>query len=274
MRDERGQTSVLIIGFAFVLLLMVGVVVDASAAYLQRQGLDTLADGAALAGADEVRGAGRLRRRADRRTRAARRGRRPGRGARLPARGSARTTTTPGLSFDVAIRDRSVVVRVSAPLDLPVTVDGSPTPGSTPAVPRSSRSVTSGEVSSRRGIFRFEGTASLAIYGSERRRGPGAWAGCPVAQRGRCHAQFCGMPALEIEGSKSGSSGSRRTVALAGPGPRRRRVQVEPPRLRGRSRHRSGRRRRRRGHGTGPSATRSERGPVPTDPRDSALTHR
>jgi Co/Zn/Cd efflux system component len=30
----------------------------------------------------------------------------------------------PGLSFDVAIRDRSVVVRVSAPLDLPVTVDG------------------------------------------------------------------------------------------------------------------------------------------------------
>ena len=30
----------------------------------------------------------------------------------------------PGLSFDVTIRDRSVVVRVSAPLDLPVTVDG------------------------------------------------------------------------------------------------------------------------------------------------------
>jgi hypothetical protein len=30
----------------------------------------------------------------------------------------------PGLSFDVAIRDRSVVVRVSAPLDLPVRVDG------------------------------------------------------------------------------------------------------------------------------------------------------
>ena len=30
----------------------------------------------------------------------------------------------PGLSFDVAIRDRSVIVRVSAPLDLPITVDG------------------------------------------------------------------------------------------------------------------------------------------------------
>ena len=38
--------------------------------------------------------------------------------------GSGRTTSTPGLSFDVAIRDRSVIVRVSAPLDLPVTVDG------------------------------------------------------------------------------------------------------------------------------------------------------
>ena len=30
----------------------------------------------------------------------------------------------PGLSFDVAIRDRSVIVRVSTPLDLPITVDG------------------------------------------------------------------------------------------------------------------------------------------------------
>ena len=30
MRDQRGQTSVLIIGFAFVLLMMVGVVVDSS----------------------------------------------------------------------------------------------------------------------------------------------------------------------------------------------------------------------------------------------------
>ncbi|WP_239456440.1 pilus assembly protein TadG-related protein [Nocardioides solisilvae] len=44
--------SLLIVGFAAVLLLAVAVVVDASAAYLQRQGLDTLADGAALQGAD------------------------------------------------------------------------------------------------------------------------------------------------------------------------------------------------------------------------------
>lgn len=42
----------LIIGLAMVLLMLVAVVTDASAAYLQRQGLDTLADGAALSAAD------------------------------------------------------------------------------------------------------------------------------------------------------------------------------------------------------------------------------
>jgi len=42
----------MIIGFAIVLVLLVGVVTDVSAAYLRRQSLDTLADGAALRGAD------------------------------------------------------------------------------------------------------------------------------------------------------------------------------------------------------------------------------
>ncbi|HEY3528996.1 MAG TPA: pilus assembly protein TadG-related protein [Nocardioides sp.] len=51
-RNERGQTTLLIIGLAVVLLMMAAVVTDASAAYLQRQGLDTLADGAALTAAD------------------------------------------------------------------------------------------------------------------------------------------------------------------------------------------------------------------------------
>lgn len=37
VRDERGQVSVLIIGFAAVLLLAIAVVIDASAAYLQRK---------------------------------------------------------------------------------------------------------------------------------------------------------------------------------------------------------------------------------------------
>ena len=51
-RDERGQMTVMIVGFALVLALAVAVVTDASAAYLRRQGLDTLADGAALTAAD------------------------------------------------------------------------------------------------------------------------------------------------------------------------------------------------------------------------------
>ncbi len=51
-KDEQGSVALLIIGFALLLLVMVAVVVDASAAYLQRQGLTTLADGAALQGAD------------------------------------------------------------------------------------------------------------------------------------------------------------------------------------------------------------------------------
>jgi hypothetical protein len=44
--------TLLIIGLAVVLLMMTAVVTDASAAYLQRQGLDTIADGAALTAAD------------------------------------------------------------------------------------------------------------------------------------------------------------------------------------------------------------------------------
>ncbi len=54
--DERGQTSLLIMGFFLVSLLLTVVVVDASAAYLRRQQLDAVADGAALAAADGVQG--------------------------------------------------------------------------------------------------------------------------------------------------------------------------------------------------------------------------
>ena len=39
-RDEQGQVTLLIIGFASILLMAIVVVIDASAAYLQRQGLD------------------------------------------------------------------------------------------------------------------------------------------------------------------------------------------------------------------------------------------
>ena len=51
-QDQRGSSLPLILTFAGIVLLLVGVVVDASAAYLARQRLDALADGAALQGAD------------------------------------------------------------------------------------------------------------------------------------------------------------------------------------------------------------------------------
>lgn len=51
-RDEQGTITPLIVGFAFVLVLGIVLVVDTTAAYLQRQSLDTLADGAALHAAD------------------------------------------------------------------------------------------------------------------------------------------------------------------------------------------------------------------------------
>jgi len=55
-RPERGQASLLILGFFLIAVMLVGVVVDASAAYLRRQALDGLADGAALAAANGVQG--------------------------------------------------------------------------------------------------------------------------------------------------------------------------------------------------------------------------
>ena len=48
-QEDSGQTTLLIVGLAVVLMMAIAVVVDATAAYLQRQGLATVADGAALA---------------------------------------------------------------------------------------------------------------------------------------------------------------------------------------------------------------------------------
>jgi hypothetical protein len=125
-RSERGQTTILIVGLAVVLLLTVAVVVDASAAFLRRQGLDTLADGAALAGADagasgedvytEGLDAERLELFAD----SARAG-----VADYLVRSGARQRV-PGLSYTVRVDEstRTVTVVVRTPLDLPFTVPG------------------------------------------------------------------------------------------------------------------------------------------------------
>lgn len=120
--DQRGQATVLIVGFAVVLLLATGVVVDASAAYLQRQELDTLADGAALAAADQARGEAVYE---------------GGLGADVPLDPrTARMAVVayldrvdgwaghPGLRVAVSVRDQAVVVELHAPMHLPFTVGG------------------------------------------------------------------------------------------------------------------------------------------------------
>lgn len=127
-RDEQGQATLMIVGFAFVLAMAVALVVDASAAYLQRQGLDTVADGAALRGADlgatgrEVYTGGVPRDRLDV-TAAAVRG-----SVHDYLVSSGAYAKYPGLSFTVDVdRGTSTVhVHVEAPLDLPLTVPGSP----------------------------------------------------------------------------------------------------------------------------------------------------
>lgn len=52
--SERGHISLLIIGFATILLGLVAVVVDASQVVLLRRSLASVADGAALAGAQSL----------------------------------------------------------------------------------------------------------------------------------------------------------------------------------------------------------------------------
>ena len=125
-RDEGGSSIVLICGFAVFLLMTIAMVIDTSAAYLQRQGLDTLADGAALRGADlgatgtDVYEGGVSQDRLELTEAQAREAVR----SYLADVGAHRRF--PGLSYDVRVEATRVVVDLRAPLDLPLTVPGSP----------------------------------------------------------------------------------------------------------------------------------------------------
>lgn len=120
--DERGSVTPLIIGFTVVVAMLVAVVVDASAAYLRRQGLNSAADSAALAATDGIQGeevyTHGLGRRAEIDPAAARRYvadyfASSGLGRRFP-----------GLDYSVETTSDTVVVRVATPMDLPLRVPG------------------------------------------------------------------------------------------------------------------------------------------------------
>jgi hypothetical protein len=120
--SERGQTTLLIIGFAVVAMMMLAVAVDASAAYLRRSGLDSLADGAVLAAADGIESRqvyeGGLGRRATIDPQAARRN------VAEYLRSTSAAGRYPGLSCVVEVGSDRVVVRLASPLDLPITPPG------------------------------------------------------------------------------------------------------------------------------------------------------
>jgi len=121
-RGERGQTTVLIIGFAVVAMLMVAVVVDASAAYLRRSGLDSVADGAALAAADGIESSQVYRGRLGARARID-----PALARRFVAdyvRQTGAAARYPGLSYAIETSADRVVVHLTSPLDLPITPPG------------------------------------------------------------------------------------------------------------------------------------------------------
>lgn len=121
-RDESGTVSALIIGFTFIVAVLVAVVVDASAAYLKRQGLNSVADAAALAATDGLQGdqvyTSGLGERAEIDAAAAR--------VYVAAYvdSSGVRERFPGLSYTVSTTANSVVVRVAAPMDLPLRVPG------------------------------------------------------------------------------------------------------------------------------------------------------
>ena len=121
-RDERGSITPLIIGFAVVVALLVAVVVDASAAYLRRQGLNSAADAAALSATDGLQGeqvyTQGLGRRADIDPAAARRY------VAAYFASSGIRQRFPGLAYTVRTTADTVVVRVVAPTDLPLRVPG------------------------------------------------------------------------------------------------------------------------------------------------------
>lgn len=121
-REEKGQVTVLIIGFFVVAVLLVAVVTDASAAYLHRQAMSSLADGAALAAADGVQGEQVYTTGLGERAIIDRAAAESYAAAYLAAVDA--PASHPGLRHRITVDGDRVVVHVGAPADLPFPVPG------------------------------------------------------------------------------------------------------------------------------------------------------
>ena len=111
--DESGAVTVMTIGFLDVIALLVVVVVNATAAYLQRQELANLSDGAALMAADGLDESVFY---ADREVRLG-----PDEAQDLVAE---YVDGREARVLDVVVTDDSVTVRLEADVDLPLTPPG------------------------------------------------------------------------------------------------------------------------------------------------------
>jgi Flp pilus assembly protein TadG len=120
-RDQRGQMTVLIIGFTAVLLMMIVVVTDISKAFLVRRDLDATADGAVLAAANGLAAIYAQ----------------PGNGqnAQLDPDEASRLTaeyldavgaaaTFPGLAWSAEVNGATVIVHLASEVDLPFKPPG------------------------------------------------------------------------------------------------------------------------------------------------------
>ncbi len=121
-RDEEGSIAPLVIGLTVVVAMLVAVVVDVSAAFLRREGMNAIADAAALAATDGLQGTLAYRNGLDERLAIDVVAARHHVAEHLRATGAA--LEYPGLTWSVTVEADAVVVRVRAPMDLPLRLPG------------------------------------------------------------------------------------------------------------------------------------------------------
>lgn len=124
-RGQRGSIAPLLVGLAAVVAMLVAVVVDVSAAFLRREAMNAVADAAALAATDGLEGDLAYHRGWEDQV-----GIDVGAARRHVAehlRLTGATARFPGLWWSVTVDRDEVVVRVRAPLELPLRVPGAVT---------------------------------------------------------------------------------------------------------------------------------------------------